>query len=236
MLVEALKIKGLFLSLPILIGLIVCFHIPVAVASPDVYLKDSPASGVTTNPGKLMDFTPPTRVEPAYLATSSGIEYFWYSPPYVGTIPGPRGHSFHLYYNAAVAMTINITVYVAVQPDGGGIPSLVSSKTYPLEATSSITHVIIPDVIIIPEMELSGERIKLSLSTEDPITIYFDSIATPSVLNYIPPDSIPVGGYFVSINKLAIIAPYLTLVGLVGATSTFFAMRKLRKAQTKSSF
>ncbi len=160
---------------------------PVAKASPDIYLKDSPALGVNTDPGKIMDFVVSTQTDPANLTTSSGIEYYWYSPSYFGIIPGPKGHSFHLYYKATVATIINITVYVAVQPNGEGVPFLVSDKTYPLEPASSITHVKIPDVIIIPETELNGERIKLSLSTKDPITIYFDSIATPSVLNVVPP-------------------------------------------------
>jgi len=134
-----------------------------------------------------MDFTAPTKTDPAYLTTSSGIEYYWYSPPYVGTIPGPKGHSFHLYYTAAAPTTVTVTVYIAVQPDGSGTPRLVSSKTYHLEAASTVMHVKIPDVIIIPETTLNGERIKLSLSTKDPITVYFDSIATPSVLNFVPP-------------------------------------------------
>ena len=186
-----MKVKTLAISLLFLIALIVCFQIPIAMASPDIYLKDSPASGVTVNPGKLMDFTAPTRVDPAYLTTSSSVEYYWYSPPYVGTIPGPKAHSFHLYYKADAPTTITVTVYVAVQPDGSGTPAIASSKTYPLAAASTVTHVIIPDVIIIPETKLNGERIKLSLSTEDPITVYFDSIATPSVLNAIPPPPPP---------------------------------------------
>jgi len=134
-----------------------------------------------------MDFTAPTKTDPAYLTTSSGVEYYWYSPPYVGTIPGPKGHSFHLYYKADAPTTITVTVYLAVQPDGSGTPSLVSSKTHPLEAASTVTHIKIPDIIIIPETKLNGERIKLSLSTENPILIYYDSIATPSVLNAVPP-------------------------------------------------
>jgi len=167
--------------------LVACFQIPVASASPDIYLKDSPASGVTVNPGKLMDFTAPTKTDPDYLATSSGIEYYWYSPPYVGTIPGPKAHSFHLYYKADEPTTVTVTVYLAVQPDGSGTPSLVSSKTYTLEAASTITHVKIPEVIVIPETKLNGERIKLSLSTEDPVTVYYDSEDTPSILNTVPP-------------------------------------------------
>ncbi len=220
-----LKVKAL-VPLLVLIGLIVSLQTPIALASPDIYLKDSPASGVTTNPGKLMDFKTPTRIDPFYLTTSSGIEYYWYSPPYVGTIPGPKGHSFHLYYEAAVATSITVTVYLAVQPDGSGTPALVSGKTYPLEATSTVTHIKIPDVIIIPETRLSGERIKLSMSTEKPITIYFDSVATPSVLNTIPT---PVGGVLMPVNKLTILAPYLALVGLIGALSTVYIVRK-RKA------
>jgi len=143
------------------------------------------------NPGKLMDFTAPTKTDPAYLTTSSGIEYYWYSPPYVGTIPGPKAHSFHLYYTADAPTTITVTAYLAVQPDGSGSPSLVSSKSYPLEAASTVTHVIIPDVIIIPETKLNGERIKLSLSSENPITAYYDSTATPSILNVVPPPPPP---------------------------------------------
>ncbi len=138
-----------------------------------------------------MDFTAPTKTDPAYLTTSSGIEYYWYSPPYVGTIPGPKAHSFHLYYTATAPTTITVTVYVAVQPDGSGTPSLVSSKSYPLEAASTVTHVIIPDSIVIPETKLNGERIKLSLSSENPVTVYYDSTATPSVLNVVPPPPPP---------------------------------------------
>lgn len=179
-----MKVKALALSL--LIVLIAVLEIPTAMASPDIYLKDSPASGVTVNPGKLMDFEAPTRVDPAYLTTSNGIEYYWYSPPYVGTIPGPKAHSFHLYYTADALTTITVTVYVAVQPDGSGTPAQVSSKTFPLEVTSTVMHIKIPDVIVIPETKLNGEKIKLSLSTEEPITVYYDSTATPSVLNVIP--------------------------------------------------
>jgi len=184
-----LKVKALALSL--LIVLIALLEIPTAMASPDIYLKDSPASGVTVNPGKLMDFEAPTQADPAYLTTSNGIEYYWYSPPYVGTIPGPKGHAFHLYYTADAATSITVTVYIAVQPDGSGTAALISSKTYPLESASTVTHVVIPDVIVIPETKLNGERIKLSLSTEDPITVYYDSTATPSVLNFIPAPSPP---------------------------------------------
>ncbi|MCW3975376.1 MAG: hypothetical protein NWE86_03940 [Candidatus Bathyarchaeota archaeon] len=32
----------------------------------------------------------------------------------------------------------------------------------------------------------------------------------------------PVGGYFSSVNKLAILVPYITLVGLIGALSSIF--------------
>jgi len=184
-----LKVKALALSL--LIVLIALLEIPTAMASPDIYLKDSPASGVTVNPGKLMDFEAPTQADPAYLTTSNGIEYYWYSPPYVGTIPGPKGHAFHLYYTADAATSITVTVYIAVQPDGSGTAALISSKTYPLESASTVTHVVIPDVIVIPETKLNGERIKLSLSTEEPITVYYDSTATPSVLNFIPAPSPP---------------------------------------------
>ena len=134
-----------------------------------------------------MDFKAPTKTDPDYLTTSSGIEYYWYSPPYVGTIPGPKAHSFHLYYKADAPTTVTVTVYLAVQPDGSGTPSLVSSKTCALEAASTITHVKIADVVVIPEIKLNGERIKLSLSTEDPVTVYFDSVATPSILNTVPP-------------------------------------------------
>ena len=45
----------------------------------------------------------------------------------------------------------------------------------------------------------------------------------------IDPPFNPVGGIYASINKLNIIAPYLTLVGLIGAVSTIFAIRKWRK-------
>ena len=186
-----MKVKFLAIPLLFLMVLIACLQIPVALASPDIYLKDSPASGVTVNPGKLMDFKAPTKTDPDYLTTSSGIEYYWYSPPYVGTIPGPKAHSFHLYYKADAPTTITVTVYLAVQPDGSGTPSLVSSKTYPLEAASTITHAKIADVIVIPETKLNGERMKLGLSTEDPVTVYFDSVTTPSVLNYIPPPPPP---------------------------------------------
>jgi len=187
----SLKVKILAISLLFLMVLVACFQIPVASASPDIYLKDSPASGVAVNPGKLMDFKAPTKTDPDYLTTSSGIEYYWYSPPYVGTIPGPKAHSFHLYYEADAPTTITVRVYLAVQPDGSGTPSLVSSKTCALEAASTITHVKIADVIVIPETKLNGERIKLSLSTEDPVTVYFDSIATPSILNTLPPPPPP---------------------------------------------
>lgn len=178
--------KAITLSLLILTLLLVCIQIPVTLASPDIYLKNSPASGVLINPGKLMDFKAPTQVDPAYLTTSSGVEYYWYSSPYVGTIPGPKAHGFHLYYTADTVTTITVTAYLAVQSDGSGIPPLVSSKTHPLETASTVTHVTIPDVITIPETKLNGERIKLSISSEDPITIYYDSIATPSVLNTVP--------------------------------------------------
>ena len=38
---------------------------------------------------------------------------------------------------------------------------------------------------------LNGERIKLSISTDDPITIYYDSISAPSVLNTVPESQAP---------------------------------------------
>ena len=45
----------------------------------------------------------------------------------------------------------------------------------------------------------------------------------------IDPPIIPVGGIYASINKLNIIAPYLTLVGLIGVISSIFAIRRWRK-------
>jgi len=39
----------------------------------------------------------------------------------------------------------------------------------------------------------------------------------------------PVGGVLTPVNKLDLLAPYLALVGLVGAVSTVFAIRKKRK-------
>ncbi len=226
--------KGELLTLIplLLVALIFSFEIPMASASPDIFLKDSSALGVTTNPGKLMDFVAPTRLDPAYLTTFGGIEYYWYSEPYVGTIPGPKGHSFHLYYEAAAPTTIIVTVYVAVQPDGSGTPSLLSSESHHLEPTSTLTHVVIPDVIIIPETRLDGERIKLGLSTENPVTVYYDSVRTPSVLNVIPPPPpLPVGGVLIPVNKLAILWPYLAVIGigLVGFSAILLSSRKRRK-------
>jgi len=171
----------------ILTLVLISLQIPSALASPDIYLKDSPASGVLIDPGKLMDFNGPSQVDPSSLMISSGVEYYWYSSPYVGTIPGPKAHAFHLYYTSDIVTTITVTVYLTVQPDGSGNPTLISGKTYPLEPAATVTHVIIPDVITIPETRLNGERIKLSISSEDPITIYYDSINTPSVLNTVPP-------------------------------------------------
>jgi len=43
------------------------------------------------------------------------------------------------------------------------------------------------------------------------------------------PPPAPVGGVLVPVNKLDLLAPYLALVGLVGAVSTVFAIRKKRK-------
>jgi len=220
---RSIKVVGV---LGILAVVIVLCQSPVTLASPDIYLKNSLALGVTIDPGRFMDFAVPTRADPAYFATSGGVEYYWYSPPYVGTIPGPRAHSFHLYYTAAVATTVTVVVYVAVQPDGSGIPALVSSKSYSLEAASTVTHVKIPDVIVIPETRLNGERIKLSISTEDSATIYFDSVSTPAVLNIVPPPS-PVGGVIVPANKLAILTPLAALLGaIVAVTVIIVAPRK----------
>ena len=223
-----MNLKALVSPLSLLVILIACFQIPVASASPDIYLKDSTASGVTVNPGKLMDFMAPTKTDPAYLTTSSGIEYYWYSPLYVGTIPGPKAHSFHLYYTADAPTTITVTVCVAVQADGSGSPALVSSKTYPLEAASTITHVMIPDVIVIPETKLNGERIKLSLSTEDTITVYYDSTATPSVLNVVPPPPTrPVGGKLIPVGKAEILMPWIGVV-LAAVALAVFAVKRRR--------
>ena len=223
-----MKAKALALLPLFLIILIALLEIPTAMASPDIYLKDSPASGVTVNPGKLMDFEAPTQADPACLTTSSGIEYYWYSPPYVGTIPGPKAHSFHLYYTADAPTTITVAVCVAVQVDGSGPPALVSSKTYPLEAASTITHVMIPDVIVIPETKLNGERIKLSLSTEDTITVYYDSTATPSVLNVIPPPPTrPVGGKLIPVGKAGILTPWIGVV-LAAVALAVFAVKRRR--------
>lgn len=223
--VGTLKARASLLLL--LAVLIVCSQISPTMAAPDVFLKDTQAIGVTTNPGKLMDFVAPTQVDPSSLTTAPGVEYYWYSPPYVGTIPGPKGHSFHLYYTAAAATTVTVTVYLSVQPDGSGTPTLVSSKTHGLEATSTLTHVAIPDVIVIPETTLKGERIKLSISTAAPITMCFDGVTAPSVLNVIPPpDRTAVGGVLMPINRLAVLAPYLILIGVAGAATTAFVIRR----------
>jgi len=43
------------------------------------------------------------------------------------------------------------------------------------------------------------------------------------------PTPAPVGGVFVPVNKLDLLAPYLALLGLVGAVTTVFAVRRRRK-------
>lgn len=37
---------------------------------------------------------------------------------------------------------------------------------------------------------------------------------------------VTVGGESIPVNKLAIVAPYLTLIGLLGAVSTVYALRR----------
>jgi hypothetical protein len=200
---------------------------PVAVADPDIYLKRSQASGVTTNPGLLMDFSAPNAQQPASLTTVSGVKYYWYSEPYVGTIPGPKPHAFHLYYQANAPTAITVTVFIAVQADGSGVPALVSSKTYQLETAQAVRRVTIPDVITIPQTTLSGERIKLGLSTDQPVTIYFDGAAAPSVLNTIPPTT-NVGGVIMPTNILAVLVPYTALIGLVATAAVAVKRKRLR--------
>ena len=62
-----------------------------------------------------MDFAVPTQTVPASLITISDVECYWYSGPYVGVVPGPRGHRFHLYYTAATQAIVDVTVYIAVE-------------------------------------------------------------------------------------------------------------------------
>jgi hypothetical protein len=221
-----LKIRTLVLSAFFFSALLICFQMPVTVADPDIYLKRFQASGVTTNPGLLMDFSAPSAQQPASLTTVGGVEYFWYSAPYVGTILGPKPHAFHLYYQANAPTVITVTVCIAVQADGGGAPALVSSKTYPLEAALAVRRITIPDVVTIPQTTLNGERIKLSLNTDQPVTIYFDGAATPSVLNTISPPGATVGGVIISTNTITILAPYFAAIGLV--TTTAVAVKKRR--------
>jgi hypothetical protein len=59
------------------------------------------------------------------------------------------------------------------------------------------------------------------------------STSTGSTENYgdigIDPPTNPVGGIYVSNDRLNILAPYIALVGLIGAISTIFAIRRWRK-------
>jgi len=68
--------------------------------------------------------------------------------------------------------------------------------------------------------------------------IYFDD-ASIFIQGYITPDLFiciahqstrPVGGVLTPVNKLAILAPYLALLGLVGAVSLAATARRRRKA------
>jgi hypothetical protein len=186
-LVLALKKATFVLPLVLFLSLIFSFSIPEVNASPDIYLKDSPVSNVVMNPGRLMDFIAPTKVTPSTLSTQSGVEYYWYSPLYYDMIPGPKGHSFHLYYTATMTTTVTVTVCLPVESDGGGNPFVASNKTITLDATVEVKHITIPDVIVIPEIQLHGERIQLSIRSEYPITLYYDSIETPCMLNVVPP-------------------------------------------------
>ena len=217
--------KSRLVSIFLAAVLLLCFQAQVAVADPDIYLKRSQASGVTTNPGLLMGFSAPSAQQPASLTTVGGVEYYWYSEPYVGTILGPKPHAFHLYYQADAPTAITVTVFIAVQADGSGVPGLVSGKSYQLEATQSVRHVTIPDVITIPQTTLNGERIKLSLSTDQSVTIHFDGAAAPSVLNSIP-DPSRVGGVLMPTNTLAVLVPYLTVIGLVATVAVAIKKRR----------
>jgi len=58
-----------------------------------------------------------------------------------------------------------------------------------------------------------------------------ESAGTAGVPPYIEYDRAPaaVGGVFVPVNKLTILAPYLALIGLVGAVTVVFATKRRRK-------
>jgi hypothetical protein len=69
---------------------------------------------------------------------------------------------------------------------------------------------------------ISGDGRTLAVGTIAPATNYlFDT-------GYSSPEN-PVGGYFVHVNKIGILTPYIALVGLIGAISTIFATRRWRK-------
>jgi hypothetical protein len=48
-------------------------------------------------------------------------------------------------------------------------------------------------------------------------------------LVYVPPPSHPVGGIYAPSDRFSILTPYIALVGLIGAISTIFAIRRWRK-------
>ncbi|MEM2998866.1 MAG: hypothetical protein QW542_07970 [Thermoproteota archaeon] len=57
----------------------------------------------------------------------------------------------------------------------------------------------------------------------------FDSVEVHQVPPRVPPSySTPVGGILTSANKLVVLAPYLALMGLVGAVSTVYALKRRR--------
>ena len=53
---------------------------------------------------------------------------------------------------------------------------------------------------------------------------------TGTIIHYLDSDPInPVGGIYSPTDKLSILTPYITLVGLIGAITTIFAIRRWRK-------
>ncbi len=69
-------------------------------------------------------------------------------------------------------------------------------------------------ITISGSIELTGEAAPIIINDNDSTDVHQDS---------------PVGGVFYSADKVGLLSPYIALVGLIGAVSTIFAIRKWRK-------
>jgi len=84
--------------------------------------------------------------------------------------------------------------------------------------------------IVCESVHFSGYLHKITPAGDSDVIYTFEDDTYPRGVAYVAGTAgHPVGGIIAPVNKLGILTPYIALVGLIGAVSTIFAIRRWRK-------